>query len=77
MRTVRHLIYREVLSAVGFTTLAFLALMFFFDFVDQLGRIGRPGYTLTSALLSTLLRALSHHGAHWKHLCLVALGAIQ
>ena len=55
MRTVRHLIYREVLSAVGFTTLAFLALMFFFDFVDQLGRIGRPGYTLTSALLSTTL----------------------
>ncbi|MFM8636988.1 MAG: LptF/LptG family permease, partial [Betaproteobacteria bacterium] len=55
MRTVRHLIYREVLSAVGFTTLAFLALMFFFEFVDQLGRIGRPGYTLTSAVLSTTL----------------------
>ena len=55
MRTVRRLVYREVLMAVGFTTLAFLALMFFFDFVDQLGRIGRPGYTLSAALLSTAL----------------------
>ncbi|NBT10385.1 MAG: LPS export ABC transporter permease LptG [Betaproteobacteria bacterium] len=55
MRTVRRLVYREVLTAVGFTTLAFLALMFFFDFVDQLGRIGRPGYTLSAALLSTAL----------------------
>ena len=55
MRTVRRIVLREVLSAVGFTTLAFLALMFFFDFVDQLGRIGRPGYTLTAALVSTTL----------------------
>ncbi|MBM3390101.1 MAG: LPS export ABC transporter permease LptG [Betaproteobacteria bacterium] len=55
MRTVHRLIYREILSAVAFTTLAFLALMFFFDFVDQLGRIGRSGYTLSAALLSTTL----------------------
>lgn len=55
MRTVRRLVYSEVLSAVAFTTLAFLALMFFFDFVDQLGRIGRTGYTVTTALLSTVL----------------------
>jgi len=55
LKTVRRLVYQEVLSAVGFTTLAFLALMFFFDFLEQLGRIGRPGYTLTSALLSTAL----------------------
>ncbi len=55
MKTVRRLIYREVLAAVAFTTLAFLALMFFFDFVDQLGRIGRTGFTLSAALLSTAL----------------------
>jgi lipopolysaccharide export system permease protein len=55
MRTVHRLIYREVLSAVAFTTLAFLALMFFFDFVDQLGRIGRSGFTLAAAVLSTTL----------------------
>ena len=55
MRTVRRLLFREVLVAVGFTTLAFLALMFFFDFVDQLGRIGRAGYTLTTALWVTVL----------------------
>lgn len=55
MKTVRRLIFREVLAAVAFTTLAFLALMFFFDFVDQLGRIGRTGYTLGTAALSTTL----------------------
>jgi lipopolysaccharide export system permease protein len=55
MKTIRRLIYREVLAAVAFTTLAFLALMFFFDFVDQLGRIGRTGFTLSAALLSTAL----------------------
>lgn len=51
MNTLRRLVYREILLSVGFTTLAFLALMFFFDFVDQMGKIGRPGYTLSHALL--------------------------
>ena len=55
MKTIRRLIYREILVAVGFTTLAFLALMFFFDFVDQLGRVGRTGITLPIALLATTL----------------------
>lgn len=55
MKTVRRLIYREILVAVAFTTLAFLALMFFFDFVDQLGRLGRSGLTITMALWSTAL----------------------
>ena len=55
MRTVRRLVFREILVAVGFTTLAFLALMFFFDFVDQLGRIGPSGISLSIALLSTAL----------------------
>jgi lipopolysaccharide export system permease protein len=55
VKTVRRLIYREVLAAVAFTTLAFLALMFFFDFVDQLGRIGRTRFTLSMALVSTAL----------------------
>ena len=36
MRTIRRLIYREVLAAVVFVAVGFLALFFFFDFVDEL-----------------------------------------
>ena len=36
MKTIRRLIYREVLSAVVFVAAGFLALFFFFDFVDEL-----------------------------------------
>ncbi len=43
MRTIRRLILAEVFSAVVFVTLGFLALFTFFDFVDQLPAIGRPG----------------------------------
>jgi len=41
MKTVRRLIYIETLTAVGFVTLAFLALFFFFDFVDELQWLGK------------------------------------
>ncbi|MFY8178776.1 MAG: LPS export ABC transporter permease LptG, partial [Limnohabitans sp.] len=40
MKTLRRLIYGEVLIAVSFVTLGFLALLFFFDFVDELQGIG-------------------------------------
>ena len=43
MKTIRRLIYSEVLKAVAFVTLGFLALFFFFDFVDELSDIGKPG----------------------------------
>lgn len=42
MRTIRKLIYGEVLIATGFVLVAFLSLFFFFDFVDELSSIGRP-----------------------------------
>ena len=42
MRTIRRLIYSEVLRAVGFVTLAFLAL-FFFQLDDGLGDAGLRG----------------------------------
>ena len=58
MKTIRRLIYSEVLRAVGFVTLAFLALFFFFDLVDALGDVrdgAARGYTMGYALLVVLL----------------------
>ena len=60
MNTIRRLIYAEVLSAVGFVTLGFLALFFFFDFVDELGAIGQGGYGLQQALSYVVLLVPSH-----------------
>ncbi len=41
MRTIRRLIYGEVLSAIALVALGFLALFFFFDLVDELQYIGK------------------------------------
>jgi len=53
MKTARRMIYGEVISAVGFTTLAFLALFAFIDFVGELRWVnsnGPDGYQLRHAL---------------------------
>ena len=63
MRTIRRLIYSEVLRAVGFVTLAFLALFFFFDMVDQMGELNQGasrGYTVGYALLYVALQVPNH-----------------
>jgi len=62
MKTLRRLIYGEVLIAVGFVTLGFLALLFFFDFVDELQGIGsnNGAYQLKHALTYVLLLVPSH-----------------
>ena len=62
MRTLRRLIYVEVLYAVAFVSVGFLALFFFFDFVDELGNVGRgmQPYRLTQALIYVALRMPSH-----------------
>lgn len=63
MKTLRHLIHREALSAVAFVTAGFLALFFFFDLVDELrwvGRAGADGYQLSHALLFVVLSIPSH-----------------
>jgi lipopolysaccharide export system permease protein len=60
MKTIRHLIYGEILIAVGFVTVGFLALFFFFDFVDELGALGQAGYGLRHALSYVLLLVPSH-----------------
>jgi lipopolysaccharide export LptBFGC system permease protein LptF len=55
MRTVRRMLYRDIVASVVFVALAFLALSFFIDFVDELQSIGRPGHGLLTAIASSLL----------------------
>lgn len=53
MNTVRRMVYGEVISAVAFTTLAFLALFSFIDFVEELRWVntaGPEGYQVRHAL---------------------------
>ncbi len=63
MRTLRRLIHGEVLRSVGFVTLGFLSLFFFFDFVEEVQAVGRhaaSGYTLVHALAYVSLMIPSH-----------------
>jgi lipopolysaccharide export system permease protein len=62
MKTLRRLIYAEVLAAVLFVALGFLALFFFFDFVDELPNVGKAGsdYQVTHALAYVALLLPSH-----------------
>lgn len=63
MRVLRRFIHREALLAVGFVTLGFLALFFFFDLIDELrwvGRTGSDGYQLSHALLFVSLSIPNH-----------------
>ncbi|RZL57912.1 MAG: LPS export ABC transporter permease LptG [Variovorax sp.] len=63
MKTIRHLIYSEILRSVAFVTLGFLSLFFFFDFVDELQSISRStgdGYGAPQALAYVALLIPSH-----------------
>ncbi|MDB5731587.1 MAG: putative permease, YjgP/YjgQ family [Variovorax sp.] len=63
MKTLRRLVYNEVLRAVAFVTLGFLSLFFFFDFLDELQSIGKPAslaYGLPQALMYVALLVPSH-----------------
>ena len=62
MRTIRRLIYREVIASVVFVAIGFLALFFFFDFVDELPNVSRGAsrYRLTQALAYVTLMVPNH-----------------
>jgi lipopolysaccharide export system permease protein len=60
MRTVRRLLYREILGATTFVMLAFLGLFLFIDLVGELDDIGKGGYTLGQALLVCALQVPGH-----------------
>ena len=60
MKTVRRLFYADIVSAVAFVAIAFLALFFFIDFVDELGSVGKHGETAPLAAAYCLLLAPGH-----------------
>ena len=63
MKTVRRLLYREILQAVGFVALGFLSLFLFFDLVEELQNLTKmaaQGYRLQHALLVVASRVPSH-----------------
>lgn len=60
MKTLRRYLGREIIVAVGFVLAGFLALFAFFDFINELGDIGRGGYRLQHALAFVLLGLPPH-----------------
>ncbi len=60
MRTVRRLLYAEVLGAILFVAVAFLALFYFIDFVEELESVGKGTYGAGQAALYCLLQVPGH-----------------
>jgi len=67
MKTIRRLIYGEVLAAIALVALGFLALFFFFDLVDELQYLGKSNginagdiYQIRHALLYVALLVPNH-----------------
>ena len=55
MKTVRSLIYRDVVWSIFFVAVAFMSLFFFIDFLEELERATRKGGTTWMAALAALL----------------------
>ena len=63
VNTVRRLIYAETVRAIAFVSLGFLALFFFFDFVEELkavNQIRALGYQIPQALVFVALMIPGH-----------------
>jgi lipopolysaccharide export system permease protein len=60
MRTVRALLYRDIVSSVAFVAAAFLSLFYFVDFVDELEGVGQRGRSAWHAALAALLELPGH-----------------
>ncbi|MBK9237724.1 MAG: LPS export ABC transporter permease LptG [Rhodoferax sp.] len=63
MKTLRRLIYGEVIGSIVFVTLGFLSLFFFFDFVDELSQVrgkASSDYQLVDALVYVVLQVPNH-----------------
>lgn len=59
MKTIRRLLFRDIVTSVNFVALAFLSLFFFIDFVDHLGD-ARAGQGALQAALYSLLEVPAH-----------------
>nr|WP_077035763.1 LPS export ABC transporter permease LptG [Pelomonas sp. KK5] len=60
MRTVRRLLYRDIIGSIVLVALAFLALFFFFDFVDEIDRMSRAGVGAGKAAVLALMDLPGH-----------------
>lgn len=61
LKTIRRLIYGEVIAAIAIVTLGFLALFLFFDFIDEVQSLGRiAGYGILQASAFVGLMIPSH-----------------
>ena len=60
MRTVRRLLYREIIGSVVFVAVAFLALFYFIDFVDELNDRSQRGFTAWRAAELAALEIPGH-----------------
>jgi lipopolysaccharide export system permease protein len=69
MRTVRRLIFRTIINHVTLVALAFSALAFFIDFVEEIQKTGKDGYAVPDAVWTCLLL----QGAHFYDLFPIAL----
>jgi lipopolysaccharide export system permease protein len=60
MKTIRRLLYREIIGSVVFVAVAFLALFFFIDFVDELNDRSRRGFSAWRAAELAALEIPGH-----------------
>jgi lipopolysaccharide export system permease protein len=63
MKTIRRLLYREVVHAVALVTLGFVTLFFFFDFIDELKAVTQNshlGYNIPQAMMYVALMIPNH-----------------
>ncbi|MCV2348597.1 LPS export ABC transporter permease LptG [Paucibacter sp. Y2R2-4] len=60
MKTVRRLLYRDIIGSILFVSVAFLALFYFIDFVEELERMNRVGAGAAKAALVALLKLPGH-----------------
>jgi len=60
MKTLRRLLYREIVGSVVFVAAAFLSLFVFIDLVEELGRMAQKGRTLGQVLELVALQLPGH-----------------